>query len=109
MGDLLPLIDSLMKLALVVGVMVWIATAPAGAATAVVNALAGSPQEVNTWSSAFSDDDDSSDHFFEHAVNIDGTPMCGDTDIHGNVFGVTDDWLTDSSGCGGGMSSSMFD
>lgn len=27
---------------------------------------------------------------FEHLVNIDGTPMCGDTDIHGNPYGVTD-------------------
>lgn len=23
------------------------------------------------------------------AVNIDGAPMCGDVDIHGNPFGVT--------------------
>lgn len=32
----------------------------------------------------------------EFSVNIDGTPMLGDTDIHGNAFGVTgstfDEW-----------------
>lgn len=53
------------------------------------------------------------------AVNIDGTPMCGDMDIHGNPFGVTssdDDTFScdssmsmfdDSPGCG--CDSSMFD
>lgn len=25
-------------------------------------------------------------------VNVDGTPMVGDVDIHGNPYGVTDDW-----------------
>ncbi len=24
-----------------------------------------------------------------HACNIDGSPMCGSTDIHGNPYGVT--------------------
>lgn len=109
MGDLFSLIDSLLNIALVVGVMLLVATEPAGAVTAVLQALAASSDDVTGWSPAFSNNDDSSDHdFSEHAVNIDGTPMCGDIDIHGNVFGITDDWLTDSCGCGG-MSSSMFD
>lgn len=41
---------------------------------------------------------DDGDHFgtmshdmFKPAVNIDGTPMVGDVDINGNVFGVTND------------------
>jgi len=43
---------------------------------------------------------------FEHHFNIDGSSMCGDFDIHGNPFGVTDCY-SDSWGCGG--VSSMFD
>ena len=43
---------------------------------------------------------------FEHHFNIDGTSMCGDFDIHGNAYGVTDSH-SDSWGCGG--MSSMFD
>ena len=43
---------------------------------------------------------------FEHSFNTDGTPMCGDFDIHGNSYGVTDCHFDDS--WGGGMSS-MFD
>ena len=45
------------------------------------------------------------DHF-EHSTNIDGTPMCGDFDINGNVYGVTESHF-DSWDCGG--TSSMFD
>lgn len=41
-------------------------------------------------------DDTDDDHWTESSVNIDGTPMLGDTDIHGNPFGVTgsafDEW-----------------
>lgn len=43
---------------------------------------------------------------FEHHFNIDGSSMCGDFDIHGNPFGVTD-CHSDSWGCGD--VSSMFD
>ncbi len=52
------------------------------------------------------------------SVNIDGTPMCGDIDIHGNPFGVMsndDIFLCDSSmsmfddGHGCGCGSNMFD
>ena len=41
---------------------------------------------------------------FSPSVNIDGTPMVSGTglDTNGNLFGVTNDWLTDST-------SSMFD
>jgi len=45
---------------------------------------------------------------FDHITNIDGTPMCGDIDIHGNAYGVTD-WHSDSWDIGGMSSSSMFD
>lgn len=107
MVDLLPFIDSLMKLALIVSVMVWIATPPSGTASTADQASAWSGDEIARWSPAFGDDD-SSDHDFEHTVNIDGTPMVGDTDIYGNAFGVTDDWHTNSFGCSG-TSSSMFD
>ncbi len=27
----------------------------------------------------------------EHSVNIDGSPMCGSVDIHGNAYGITSD------------------
>ena len=91
MSDLLPIFDSLIKLGLVVWAMEWIATAPAWATTTAAQAVAGSSDEATWWSPAIGDDD-SSDHDFEHTVNIDGTPMCGDIDIHGNAFGVTDDW-----------------
>jgi len=41
-------------------------------------------------------DDTDDDYWTEFSVNIDGTPMLGDTDIHGNAFGVTgstfDEW-----------------
>lgn len=41
-------------------------------------------------------DDTDDDHWTDFSVNIDGTPMLGDTDIHGNPFGVTgsscDEW-----------------
>lgn len=41
-------------------------------------------------------DDTDDDYWTESSVNIDGTPMLGDTDIHGNAFGVTgstfDEW-----------------
>ena len=43
---------------------------------------------------------------FEHSFNTDGTPMCGDFDLHGNAYGVTDCHFDNS--WGGGMSS-MFD
>ena len=40
-----------------------------------------------------SNDDD--DHSFGD-VNIDGTPMVDDfLDVHGNAFGITDDWMSD--------------
>jgi hypothetical protein len=46
-------------------------------------------------------------------VNIDGTPMFGDMDAHGNPFGVTSSWDSGISSMGsdsmGHSSSSMFD
>lgn len=46
-------------------------------------------------SSQFDNDDNwrTDDHWSsDDGVNIDGAPMIGDVDIHGNVFGVTDSW-----------------
>lgn len=37
------------------------------------------------------DDDDQ----FDADCNVDGTPMLDGIDANGNVFGVTDDWLSD--------------
>ena len=43
--------------------------------------------------------EDNDDNPFDAGVNIDGTPMMDDSvDIHGNVFGSTDDWLSNSFG-----------
>ena len=158
MADFLLLIDGFMKFALVVGVMVLVATAPSKASAAAashgyegarftgrVGTSALHRDDGGSMSYAFEDDDNFAEHSalnqtngmsavahqheadhwrhdsdheshrstlieaypFEHTVNIDGTPMCGDTDIHGNPYGVTD-WHTDSWGCGM-SSSSMFD
>lgn len=37
-------------------------------------------------------DEEDFDSWTEPSVNIDGTPMLGDLDAHGNPFGITDDW-----------------
>jgi hypothetical protein len=129
MDDLFLLIHSLMKLGLVVSILVLIATAPSTAAATAYLSRASSPDNVTTPSPAFDDDDDdrldgaSHENFdFESTssmtietihpmVNIDGTPMVGDSDIdiNGNPFGVTNDWHSADSWNCGGMSSSMFD
>lgn len=41
-------------------------------------------------------------------VNIDGTPMVGDVDTHGNPYGVTDDWHSPDKWDLGESSSSPF-
>lgn len=56
----------------------------------------GMEGEDDSWFRRRDRDDTDDDHWTESSVNIDGTPMLGDTDIHGNPFGVTgsvfDDW-----------------
>ena len=159
MADLLLLIDGLMKIALVVGVMVLVATAPSGASAAaaghgnyrhdgarsgLVGAAAAHRDDGGSMRYAFEDDDNFDEHSalnqtngmsavahqheadhwrhdsdheshrstliefdpFEHSFNIDGTPMVGCCDIHGNAYGTTETHFEASSG--GGMSS-MFD
>ena len=157
MTDLLLLIDGFMKIALVVGVMVLVATAPSGASAAaagdgyegaqfagLVGASATHRDDGGSMRYAIEDDDNfaghsaldqtsligagehdhEADHWrhdcdheshqsslpatdpFEHSFNTDGTQMCGDFDLHGNPYGVTDCHCDDS--WGGGMSS-MFD
>lgn len=130
MDDFLLAIHGLMKLMLVVGVMVLVATAPQSAGASGVHA-AGVPaqaQAVGTrrlsdhttldaaTDSAWEECRVSKDSIcsttsdrdpFEQDFNIDGTPMCGAVDINGNAWGITethfDNW------CCSDASSSMFD
>ena len=94
MDELLLFFDGLMKLALVVAIMVFVATAPSAKPAPFAHRLRSGHDESRRQS--FDDDLDTcwSDGGFEPAVNIDGTPMCGDVDIRGNPFGVTD-WSSD--------------
>lgn len=49
----------------------------------------------DTFAQSRSASDDDDDHSFGD-VNIDGTPMMDDfLDVHGNAFGITDDWMSD--------------
>ncbi len=56
----------------------------------------GDEADDEAWFRRRDRDDTDDDHWTESSVNIDGTPMLGDTDIHGNPFGVTgsvfDEW-----------------
>lgn len=103
MGDLLLLMHGLMKLALVIGLIVLVATAPSvEAATGdqssglrsergVANGATqtemdhDAPSRARTrldgWTN-WVDSEDSSPFF-----NLDGTPMNGDFDIHGHAYG----------------------
>lgn len=63
-------------------------------------------------------DDDTLTSISSPAVNIDGSPMIGGVDIHGHLFGITDDTFSDAgihSGIGcddmfsSGIGSSSFD
>lgn len=91
MDDLLLLIDSLMKVALVVGIMVLVATAPSRAATAAGHGLSGSlftglvgasaAAHRNGGSMTDSFDDDLVDRSaLEHPVSIDTEPVDHETD-----------------------------
>jgi hypothetical protein len=104
MDDLLVLVHGLMKLALVVGVMVLVATAPSAATTSGKGSGNSLVQSTSAHVSAqvvddhdepygrtrsrlddsgtWMDSDDSSP-----SMNLDGTPMNGDLDLNGHVFG----------------------
>ena len=93
MDDVLLLLDGLMKIALVASVMILVATAPsrAGAASHGRQADAAPDQDDEpTWSRRMLHAHDD-DHWLEFddqpSVNLDGTPMCGDLDLNGNVYG----------------------
>jgi hypothetical protein len=124
MSELLLLLDGLMKAALVVCLMVLVATAPSNASarsTAQRYAEEGglrqpdteatsSEEEPDRWRAGYAYESLASHEEerdpFEHTTNIDGTPMCGDVDINGNVYGITES-LFDAWGSDNG--SSMFD
>lgn len=117
MDDLLVLVHGLMKLALVVGVMVLVATAPPGTAAAERRSGLTSPHGVAVAAMAgaaayddeafgrgrlrlddggsWMDSDDSSP-----SMNLDGTPMNGDLDLNGHFYGDCgcdfDDWSSDA-------------
>ena len=101
MDELLLFLHGLMKLALVVGLMVLVATAPSASPAPHARRLSSGYNERR--GQRFDDEDDfgrrrsSADlasswaqSNFEPYVNVDGTPMCGDVDTNGNAFGVTE-------------------
>ena len=100
MSDALLLIHGLMKIALFIGVMVLVATAPS-----LADAAGHGPQTAMQFAELGLDDEPSwprrmlNDHgndqwmepdLFEPMVNIDSTMMLGDFDVNGNMYGVTD-------------------
>lgn len=115
MDDLLVLVHGLMKLALVVGVMVLVATAPSATAAAerrsdltsahvvavaaTEGAAAYDDEALGRGRSrlddggSWMDSDDSSP-----SMNLDGTPMNGDLDLNGHFYGDCgcDDWSSDA-------------
>ena len=115
MNDVLLLLHGLMKLALIDGVVVLVATAPSLADTPGRELDAGLAQTTThdqdgkpSWGRRMllADDDrwlESDDN--SPSMNLDGTPMCGDLDIDGNCYGdcgsAFESW--------GGSTSSMWD
>lgn len=95
MDDVLFLLHGLMKVMLIAGVMVLVATTPSRAGTPSHEMQTGLAQTSDhdqddkpSWGRRMLhvDDDDrwlqSDDH-----MNLDGTPMCGDLDLNGNFYG----------------------
>ena len=118
MDDLLVLVHGLMKLALVVGVMVLVAAAPAATAAAerrpgpslthgiAVAATAGAAayddDALGRERSRLDDGDDWMDSDDSSpSMNLDGTPMNGDLDLNGHFYGDCgcdfDTWSNDAS------------
>lgn len=103
-GDLLIFVHGAMKIALVVGLIVLVATAPSPAGAAAQDrhpyGAVSSPDSV-----VVERDDSDEDQWPGHrrtrededdwlgsddgspAMNLDGTPMAGELDINGNFFG----------------------
>lgn len=96
MDDALLFIHGLMKLALVIGIMVLVATFPSQAnASGHVQQATAAPvsehdqDERPSWGRRMLHDDDRwlEDDDASPTMNLDGAPMAGDLDIHGNFFG----------------------
>lgn len=110
MEDLPLLADGLMKVALLVGIMVLVATAPSARSASPNGWREANPDERRHHFCDDSDfdcrrlDDDDDDlgtswmrTSVGPAVNVDGTPMSGDLDINGNPFGITNGSSSDDS------------
>jgi hypothetical protein len=106
MDDFLLLIHGLMKVALVIGVLVLVATAPSPAIafglqeepSASADSSSAARIEAAGWEAderrsssrciPYVDDDDwMESSSYDHGMNLDGTPMNGDLDLNGNSFG----------------------
>lgn len=96
MSDLLLLIHGLMKIALVMGLMVLVATAPSPAHATNQGQQTGRPlaiehgeDEEPSWGRRVIDNDDRWLEADDRSpcMNLDGTPMAGELDIGGNFFG----------------------
>jgi hypothetical protein len=104
MDDLLLLIHGLMKIALLTGIMVLVATAPSRAAAAAGHGLPGSlfTGLVGASAAVHRNSGSMTDSFAdsEPAFNIDGTVMLGAFDMNGNAYGFTqshDNFIDDGS------------
>lgn len=113
MDDVLLFTHGLMKLALVLSVMVLVATAPSQASTrghalqtslVLVAACDDDDDDKPSWSRRMRHEDDDRWLDFDDApsINLDGTPMVGDLDLNGHAYGDSgsafDSW--DGGACG---------
>jgi hypothetical protein len=114
MGDALLFIHGIMKLTLLLGVMVLVATAPSqastrghGLQTGLAPAATCDHDDEPRWGHRMLHAED--DHWLEFddtpSMNLDGTPMAGDLDLNGNVYGdcggAFDGWDSSTSGMWG--------
>lgn len=112
MNDALLFIHGIMKLTLVLGVMVLVATAPSqastreqGLQTGLVPAATSDHDDEPSWGRRMlraGDDDRWLESDDTPSMNLDGTPMAGDLDLNGNVYGdcggAFDGWDSGTSG-----------
>jgi hypothetical protein len=97
MDDTLLLLHGVMKVMLVIGVMVLVATAPSRASasshqiqTGPAHSGAWHEDDSPTWGRRMlhaADDDRWLEPDDQPFTNLDGTPMAGDIDLDGNFFG----------------------
>jgi hypothetical protein len=97
MHDTLLLLHGVMKVMLVIGVMVLVATAPSRASasshqiqTGPAHSVALHEDDSPTWGRRMlhaTDDDRWLEPDDQPFTNLDGTPMAGDIDLDGNFFG----------------------